>query len=187
MKDFLKKQYPWLLLACILIYNAFCYYRDPVGTWERVTTNIHNPWYWIPLCFILLIPIVTGIALLRHKRKSKLYHSMIDEWTDSVKKSFEETALLKSDEIPDDESISKYYKMYLKKFELDNEDNWTTINPISFEIWEEAAKKQKDPESLFPRVGWSFMISMTSDCFMFDPESGHSTMIRYRNYESMID
>ena len=101
-------------------------------------------------------------------------------------KSAEETNLMNSGEIPSDEDIDKYYKMYCKKFELDNRDQWNTAEPMSFEFWTKCAKNDFEEEQ-FGNVGWKFMIAKTSDMFSFDPSTGQSTMMRFRDYEELID
>ena len=51
-----------------------------------------------------------------------------------IERTIKENNLLKSKNIPTDEDIEKYYKMYLKKLELD--DQWTTDPPMPFEEFE---------------------------------------------------
>jgi hypothetical protein len=117
----------------------------------------------------------------------------IETMKESLKKSREETEKLRSGEIPSDEDIEKYYKMYCKKFEIDNKDQWTTREPMSFEKFEKEAKTLPedtdlgDGMKLHKREGWEFLIAQTSDSFMFDPKTGQSTMMRFTDYESMID
>jgi len=176
----------WLHLVCLyLAYVLYSTIKNPESM-AMAMARLVNPWYYIPFGSL-----VVGWCILAiwWKRKSKKEWKILEQYGIDMKKniakSCEETALLKENDLPDEESISKYYKMYLKKFELDNVDTWSTEEPIPFDIWEEAAKADK-PEGGFPRVRWAFMISMTSDAFMFDPESGHATMMRYRDYEEMI-
>lgn len=175
----------WIPVIGIMIYNLYRLIRDPQGTWDAFIVNIQNPWSWIPLGIILLIPIVVGIALLWDKFiVEPKRRALLDSWRESLEKSFEETLLMKKNDLPDDESIAKYYKMYLKKFELDNTDVWNVEDPMTFEEFEMNAKR--DIDEIGFRVRWQFMIAMTSDAFMYTPGSGTSTMMRYRDYEELI-
>ena len=185
--QWLAKNFMWIVLAIVLSYNGYSIIKDPSGTWDTFVVNMQNPWSYVPFAFIVLIPIVYGIFYLYDKVVIEPRRNLIlDQWKESIKKSFEETALMQENEVPDDESIAKYYKMYLKKFELDNADQWNTAEPMCWQQWEREAKGDPDSNQFF-RVRWSFMIAMTSDAFMFSPEDGSSTMMRYRDYESMIE
>ena len=169
----------WSMLAGIWIYNFWNWYQDPVGTWEiiqRNLQNLQNPWYWIPIGVLTLIPFVFIIYIVvKHKRDMRRINSVIDRMKKSLLKSAEETKLMQSEEIPTNEDIDKYYRMYLVKFEEDNKDQWNTAEPIPFEKFKERAKDYR------------YLISMTSDIFSFDPVTGHSTMYRFRDYDEMIE
>lgn len=183
---FLSKYGIWIAFAGIWIYNFYNWYQDPTGTWERTKENLHSPWFWIPLCFFVLSGIVILVSWIWDKYKLEPQRrELADQLKESFRKSAEETAKLRSGEMPTDEDIDKYYRMYCKKFELDNRDQWTTLEPMPFEEFETEAKKE-EPDGI-SRVGWGFLISMTSDAFTFDPGSGQSTMMRFRDYESMIE
>jgi hypothetical protein len=188
----------WSLFVALCIYNFYTWYQDPSGTLERVTTNLQNPWYWIPIVIISLAGIVILINFIKfYFEKKRVNAYLLDKVKESVLKSCEETRLMNGKEIPSDEDIDKYYRMYCKKFELDNKNQWTTLKPIPFEEFEKKAKVAPSQEKIpmddgkeqlviNKRGGWSYLISMTSDMFSFDPVSGQSTMMRFRDYESMI-
>lgn len=128
---------------------------------------------------VALILVVLWNLFKRYSRRMSIESQLFsDELKESLEKSAEETEKMTSGEIPSDEDIDKYYRMYLKKFELDTEDEWTTAEPIPFEEFEKDAKKDD---------GWRFLIRMTSDAFSFDPSSGQAIMWRYRDYEEMIN
>jgi len=165
----------WSMLACLWSYNFWQWYQDPVGTWEITQRNLQNPWYWIPIGLLLLIPFVIIYIIVKHKREVKLIDQVIDRMKKSLMKSAEETVLMRSGKTPTNEDIDKYYKMYLIKFQEDNKDQWNTAEPMPFEKFKAEAKD------------WRYLISMTSDVFSFDPVTGQSTMMRIRNYEDMID
>lgn len=176
----------WTILAGLWIYNFYNWYQDPSGTWEIVKTNMQNPWYWIPIVFLLSLPIFGLILFIKNRKTTKAQLEFLKEMRKTLLKSAEETGLMNSDKIPSDEDIDKYYRMYCKKFELDNRNQWNTAEPMSFEFWEKCAKDDFE-EKQVGRVGWKFMIAKTSDAFSFDPSTGQSTMMRFRNYEELID
>ena len=184
--QWLAKHGIWVILGIVMAYNLYSFLLDPQGTWNKFLVNIQNHWSYVPLGFVLSIPIVMGIVLLYDKVvKAPRREAVLKIWKKSLEKSFEETLLMKKNDVPDDESIAKYYKMYLKKFELDNADVWNAAEPMSWVQWEREAKG--DPESnQFFNVRWKFLIAMTSDAFIYSPGAGASTMMRYRNYEDMI-
>lgn len=175
----------WSMLACLWSYNFWRWYQDPVGTWEIIQRNSQNPWYWIPLGLIALIPFVFIYIVVKHKREVKQVNKVIDRMKKSLLKSAEETDLMRSGKTPTNEDIDKYYKMYLIKFEEDNKDRWNTEEPMPFDHWEKCARDDFDFD--FGKVGWKFMISMTSDMFSFDPYTGQSTMYRFRDYDEMLE
>jgi hypothetical protein len=177
----------WISLSALWLYNFYNWYLDPSGTWERFTINIQNPWYYIPICLILSMPIVFLIIIKIMERKvKKETRAIIKEMAKGIAKSAIETALMRGDTLPNDEEINKYYKMYCKKFEMDNRDQWNTAEPMSFEFWEKCAKDDFEEEQV-GRVKWDFMIAKTCDMFSFDPVTGQSTMTRFCDYEKMID
>ena len=175
----------WLFIIGMISWSVFTFISDPQGAWNRFLIRIQDPWSYVPFGFLVLIPIVVGIALLYDKFvKQPRVDRLVEQWKKSMIKSAEESDLMRENDVPDDESIAKYYKMYLKKWELDNEDTWTTCTPMSFKDWEKDAKSE--PKE-FGRVRWQFMIAMTSDTFMGFPGSNTHVMMRHRDYESMID
>lgn len=182
---FLNKH--WFKFVLVwLSYVLYSTYTDPVAL-ETAKARMMNPLYY-GIFGSLVVFWFAFVIWWRWQTRKKIKN--IEEYSKalskSIAKSVEETKLLRENEIPDDESISKYYKMYLKKFELDHVDQWTTVDPISFEVWEEGAKADKPEGHILPRVRWEFMIAMTSDAFMFDPSTGTSSMMRYHDYEEMI-
>lgn len=181
----------WSILACLWIFNFWQMYQDPSGTWKTIKTNLQNPWYWIPIGFMILILCV--IPIWAYWKKKIFINNTLSFISFIQEKSSKETRLMNSDEIPSNEDIVKYYKMYCIKFELDNEDIWTTNKPMSFEEWEKKSKTPTKSEDLGDgwrfkeRGAWEFMISKTSDIFSSNPVTGQSTMMRFRDYENMID
>lgn len=105
---------------------------------------------------------------------------MMDHFKIALENSIDETKKLRSNEIPTDEDILLYYKMYCKKFECDSRDTWTTLKPMSFDEWEE---KVKD-ENGFTH-GWRYMIGKTSDAFV--GFSNNMMYQRYRDYKKMVE
>lgn len=105
--------------------------------------------------------------------------------------SKKEIELLNSDELPNDDDILKYYKMYLKKFEINTEDQWTTAKPRPFDDWERIAKTptkrhiSKNSKFGFQVAGgWLFMISCTCDAMIGIPPN--QVYHRYHDYEAMV-
>lgn len=94
--------------------------------------------------------------------------------------------------LPTDEEILLYYKMYCKKFELDNQDTWTTLEPMPFEEWEKHAKsktevhKFKDSDFGFWKGGgYQFIIPHTMDTMIgFPPNHSYH---RYHDYKGMVE
>ena len=113
------------------------------------------------------------------KRASdRLYESLID--------SIEETKLLRSGEIPTDDDILLYYKMYLKKKELEDRSEWTTHEPMSFEKWEETVRSASTtPEGR--NLGYQYMIGRTSDAFIGSPLDGNMSYQRFTNYKQLVE
>ena len=105
-----------------------------------------------------------------------------DAFGEALSESMEETQKMRSNELPSDEDILLYYKMYCKKWELDNRDVWTTREPMSFDQWE---RDVKDVDDSLRYHGWKYMISQTSDAFISDAD-GHS-FIRHNNYKRMVE
>jgi hypothetical protein len=211
MKDFIEgfKQFMnkygntiwWCWIFFFFSYTIWTIYQDPSKAWSDFQMNIVKPWYYIPIGLVIFLRAGVSFFLIdnfahkkknkqldnfAHKKKNKQLDDFIEEMKKSVIKSAEETRLMRENKTPSDEDIDKYYKMYLVKFELDNKNQWNTEKPMSFDHWEKCAKNDFEEEQ-FGRVGWQFMIAKTSDAFMFDPTSGQSTMMRYNNYEDMLE
>lgn len=124
-----------------------------------------------------------GVVYFLHKRKfNKTLNRVQSEIRHAVLESLEETERLRSDEIPSDEDILLYYKMYCKKFELDTRDTWTTLKPMTFDEWN---KKVKDTDDRYIVNKWQFMISRTSDAMVGFPPN--CTFHRYRDYKAMVE
>lgn len=178
----------WIWIGYVFLKTVYLLYTDPTYP-EKLANNLKNPIVIIAMSVLLLVFIWVFGGYLLDMRKAKKFHKV---WTDSIKKSLEDsvkqTRLMNSKEIPSDEDIDKYFKMYLVKFDMDNDDIWTTSNPMSLEQFYKEAKSLPKEEGLLPHYGgWKFLISMTSDAFSFDPKTGQSTMWQYRDYESMIN
>ena len=115
----------------------------------------------------------------------KIYEPNLNVW------EIEKLADLES--IPTDDEIMKYYRMYCKKWEMDNADEWTTLNPMSFDEFEKKCKtptrivKPKDDESFGFMVsgGYRYMIGKTCDAFMGFPPN--QVLMRYTDYAAMVE
>lgn len=123
--------------------------------------------YWILalFCFIVWFPYI------RQNRKRDFLNKVMGK----LKEKQEEDELVASDKTPTDEHINLYYKMYMKKWELDHVDEWETdlVQPMTFEKFEGEAKKKK----------YYFLVASTSDMFIGMPP----VMVRYRNYKKMVE
>ena len=175
-KHWFKFVLVWLAYVC---YSTF---TDPAAL-EAAKARMLNPWYYGMFGSIVVFWFAFAIWWrLKSRKEWKKINAYLESVKKGLLKSVEENKLMAENEIPDAESISKYYKMYLKKYELDHADQFTTIEPMSFEKWEEQAI---DDPGEWKQVRWKFMVAMTSDMFMFDP-NGKSTMMRFRDYEALI-
>lgn len=58
--------------------------------------------------------------------------------------SDDEMNKMNSDDIPTDEEIELYFNMYLKKFYLDRENEWSVETPMPFEEFETKCKAPTD-------------------------------------------
>jgi len=114
----------------------------------------------------------------RKERKYRLdVKRASDRMYESLMDSIEETKLLRSKEVPTDDDIILYYKMYLKKKELEARSEWTAEDPMSFEKWEEIAKKEG--------YGYRYMIGRTSDAFIgFAPDTVYQ---RFTDYKQLVE
>ena len=119
------------------------------------------------------------IVILKTSKEQKR-KKMMNDFQKYIKEAATETALINSSEEPTDSDIELYYKMYLKKWELDHANEWTTDNlqPINFETWKQ---KAKDINS----GGYRFIISKTMDYFIGFPPN--MNMGRYRDYKTMVE
>ena len=81
---------------------------------------------------------------------------------------------MEADWLPTDDEILKYYKMYVKKFQLDRENKWSVEEPMLFEEWEKRAKATG---------GYRYMIGHTVDAFIGSP---YTIYHRYRDYEKLV-
>lgn len=175
-----------VLIWTIYVFGKMVYllYTDPTYP-EQLANQLKHPLVIVAMSILLLTFIWIFGKYLLDMRRSRKFMKHIEN---SILESARQTRLMNSNEIPSDEDIDKYYRMYLKKFGLDNDDIWTTNDPMSFEQFYKEAKSEPKQEGLLPHYGgWKFLISMTSDAFSFDPKTGQSTMWRYRDYESMIN
>jgi len=95
----------------------------------------------------------------------------------ALKEYKEEMDLINSNKMPTDEDIKLYYKMYLKKCELDHKDEWITYNiqPYTFEEWKKMARTQR----------YYFLIAET--CDMFIGMYPNVQMIRNIDYRKIVE
>ena len=115
----------------------------------------------------------------KYEKRKKAYNDLMDAFGEALNESIDETRKLRSDETPSDADILLYYKMFCKKWEMDNRDTWTTLEPMSFDVWERYVKEGNGSSK-----GWQYMIAKTSDAFMSGAD-GHSFM-RYNDYKKMV-
>lgn len=105
----------------------------------------------------------------------------------------EENKLLQSKDIPTDEHILLYYKMYCKKFEIKYQDTWITDNvqPMIFEEWEKRAKEKTEMTEVKSGIGivktggYQFMIPMTCDLMVGMPPN--QVYLRNYDYRKMVE
>ena len=124
------------------------------------------------LWFLVLRP------LLRVYQDDKTVDKIAEKWSEAIKESLEETELMNKNEIPTDEHIQLYYKMYLKKDEIRKQGTWTTEEPLSFEDWEKKAKGNREYDR------YKFMIPMTCDAMIGLPPN--VSFQRFTDYKRMV-
>ena len=88
---------------------------------------------------------------------------------------------LNSDEIPSEEEVKKYYKMYLIKFKLDRKDEWSVETPMPFE---EFRKKSLTPTETLTEDSSDFGIVITGGYLFMIPQTCDS-MIGIPPYQSI--
>lgn len=122
-------------------------------------------------CCILAFYFIVWLPYTRQNEK----HAFLNKVKGKLKEKQEEDELVASDKTPTSEHINLYYKMYMKKWELDHVDEWETdlVQPMTFEKFEGEAKKKK----------YYFLVASTSDMFIGMPP----VMVRYRNYKKMVE
>lgn len=122
-------------------------------------------------CILVSFYFIVWLPYIRQNEK----HAFLNKVKGKLKEKQEEDELVASDKTPTDEHINLYYKMYMKKWELDHVDEWETdlVQPMTFEKFEGEAKKKK----------YYFLVASTSDMFIGMPP----VMVRYRNYKKMVE
>lgn len=165
----------WIIGFSLSFYIIFFYNK-------KIEINAPD-WLKFVFCIIWPLPViymVIDIFIQKHKMKQKRKAEIAEKIRKEAERSKELTRKLRSNEVPSDEDIKKYYKMYCIKFKMDRENAsyFTTYeeSPMSFDIFE---KQAKDTSQF---GGWRFLIGNVSDAFM-----GDGTIYRFRDYESMID
>jgi hypothetical protein len=103
--------------------------------------------------------------------------------------SDEEIELLNSTEIPTDEEIKLYYKMYEKRIELLLSDNYD-FELTPFEEWEKAAKlpsrvHRNEKVPYFEAGGYQYIIGLTCDTLLGNPP--HHCYYRFHDYKTMVN
>jgi hypothetical protein len=142
--------------------------------------------YLIALISLYLFWLIVIKPTLRAKK-----HIHIIEDQEILDSIIEESKLLKSTKIPTDDHILKYYKMYLKKDEIEKRDTWTTKQPMSFDEWKDRAKIPTKTEMISDNMGfqtnggYQFMISMTCDMMVGMPPNHQ--YIRCYDYAAMVE
>ena len=99
---------------------------------------------------------------------------------------------MKENPEPREEDIWKYYQMYCKKHEMDNENVWTTLEPMTFEEWEKNVKREtkiiQSEGSKFGFMvagGYKWMIPKTCDAMIGMPPNHYYQ--RYHDYAAMVE
>ena len=77
--------------------------------------------------------------------RNHMKQAHFQERLEQIRKEYK---LIHSNETPTPEHIKHYYQQYLESWE--NQDEWTTENPMSFEKFEKSAKE----------YGYKFLINM---------------------------
>lgn len=114
------------------------------------------------------------------RRKADEFHDLAQKLFADMEKTINENKLLKSDAVPSEEDVIKYYKMYVKKFELDtkNPDHWSAEDdvPLTLDEWKAALKKHIESGGR----GYAYLIANTSDLMIgFPPNCIYQRMIDY--------
>lgn len=136
---------------------------------------------FIVLGLYLLWVIVIKPLIRDMNSNSKLFNPFLN---------IEEIELLTNDRTPTEEDIVLYYKMYIKKFEMMKEQEWTTQQPMSFKTWEDRAKTktkvtQMGKDMAFVMTGgYQYMIPMTCDTMIGLPPN--QIYQRHNDYKSMV-
>lgn len=126
----------------------------------------------------------------RMERIQKLSDQLIEEYKKGLEKYSEINEKIKKGVIPTDEEIDLHYKMYLKKFEMDKDENqWDVTEPMDFVSFEEEAKRPTEKVDIdaekglyFNKFGgWEFLIQMTSDMCV-----DGNQFVRFHDYEGMV-
>ena len=132
----------------------------------------------ISIALFIIIVVLPSIAKKMDEREKRIEH-IKKEWKKAIDESVKETKLMNSKDIPTDEDIELYYKMYLKKKEIEARSQWTTKEPMSFEHWKNRATNVNNTSDM-QYGGYLFMIRYTSDIFM------GGTCSRIFDYKSMV-
>ena len=138
----------------------------------------------ISIALFIIIVVLPSVAKRMDKserEKEKIEH-IKKAWGEALKEAAHETELMNSGKVPTDEDIQLYYKMYLKKKEMDAMQQWTTEEPMPFEEWEKKAKDVNDSD--FNYGGYKFMVRATCDYFMGG--FGGSSSGRIHDYKKMV-
>lgn len=104
--------------------------------------------------------------------------------------NIDEIKLLANDHTPTEEDIVLYYKMYIKKFDMMKEQEWTTQQPMSFKTWEDRAKTKTKISPMSKDMafvvtgGYQYMIPMTCDTMIGIPPN--QIYHRYHDYKNMV-
>lgn len=141
--------------------------------------------------FLFYFMVIRPLLKEKTRKNMEKFNALKSIIEKAVFNDIEMNKKIDSDEIPSDEDILLYYKMYLKKFELDRKNEWNVESPLSFEKFQEQAKKERktiiDGELFFiENVGWSYIISKSCDSFIYDTLTGKRMMWQYRDYKKLV-
>jgi hypothetical protein len=124
---------------------------------------------------------------IANKKKDTEFKKDLGEALERGKK---EGDYIKVNKIPSDEDIDFYFKMYLKKRELTDKEQWDTDEPMPFKEWKKKAKTPTEYKSIGDMTqisigGWMFMVSQTSDGMLGIPPD--QTYIRTVDYAKLVE
>ena len=138
---------------------------------------------WIGVISGILFWILVVLPILKRQQQIRDANMEIfrQKMCEAIAKSGEESRLMNGNVQPTEEHILKYYKMYLKKKELARKEEWTTVEPMTFDEWQ----KQLNEYIEHGMNGYRFLISNTCDAMIGIPPN--CTYQRFYDYEKAVE